>query len=172
MVQNYHSFDVFWFWNKLKTIRKYRYCKSGNICGTLIFAYFAQIQQARIQKPAKILYAHFGHVGSYMCWCKWVIYSCLSETCFVFVLPRPSYIHTYMYKMYHSLNDVNIVQYQNDKWASAQREFNNPRMFLCCQTRKFSHAKITAFTVYEWLDLESCSTNGALSICQNNTYQS
>ena len=30
------------------------YCKSGNICGTLIFAYFAQIQQARIQKPAKI----------------------------------------------------------------------------------------------------------------------
>ena len=30
------------------------YCKSGNIRGTLIFAYFAQIQQARIQKPAKI----------------------------------------------------------------------------------------------------------------------
>ena len=28
------------------------YCKSGNIRGTLIFAYFAQIQQARIQKPA------------------------------------------------------------------------------------------------------------------------
>ena len=32
----------------------YIYCKSGNIRGTLIFAYFAQIQQARIQKPAKI----------------------------------------------------------------------------------------------------------------------
>ena len=30
-----------------------KYCKSGNIRGT--FAYFAQIQQARIQKPAKIL---------------------------------------------------------------------------------------------------------------------
>ena len=30
------------------------YCKRGNIRGTLIFAYFAQIQQARIQKPAKI----------------------------------------------------------------------------------------------------------------------
>ena len=30
------------------------YCKSGNIRGTLIFTYFAQIQQARIQKPAKI----------------------------------------------------------------------------------------------------------------------
>ena len=28
--------------------------KSGNIRGTLIFVYFAQIQQARIQKPAKI----------------------------------------------------------------------------------------------------------------------
>ena len=44
-----------------------KYCKSGNIRGTLIFAYFAQIQQARIQKPAKnicnILYAHFGHIG-------------------------------------------------------------------------------------------------------------
>ena len=36
----------------LVTIRKY--CKSGNIRGTLIFAYFVQIQQARIQKPAKI----------------------------------------------------------------------------------------------------------------------
>ena len=32
----------------------FTYCKSGNIRGTLIFAYFAQIQQARIQKPAKI----------------------------------------------------------------------------------------------------------------------
>ena len=30
------------------------YCKRGNIRGTLIFTYFAQIQQARIQKPAKI----------------------------------------------------------------------------------------------------------------------
>ena len=30
------------------------YCKSGNIRGTLIFANFAEIQQARIQKPAKI----------------------------------------------------------------------------------------------------------------------
>ena len=30
------------------------YCKSGNIRGTLIFAYFTQIQQARIQEPAKI----------------------------------------------------------------------------------------------------------------------
>ena len=29
-------------------------CKSGNIRGTLIFAYFAQIQEARIQKPGKI----------------------------------------------------------------------------------------------------------------------
>ena len=34
--------------------KQMNYCKSGNICGTLIFANFAQIQQARIQKPAKI----------------------------------------------------------------------------------------------------------------------
>ena len=34
--------------------RHRNYSKSGNIRGTLIFAYFAQIQQARIQKPAKI----------------------------------------------------------------------------------------------------------------------
>ena len=40
-----------------------------------------------------------------------------------------------------------IVQYKNDKWASAQREFNNPRMFLSCQTRKINPAKISAFTV-------------------------
>ena len=46
-----------------------------------------------------------------------------------------------------SLNDVNFVQYKNDKWASAQREFNNPRMFLCHQTRKINPAKLTSFTV-------------------------
>ena len=38
------------------------YCKSGNICGTLIFAYFAQIQQARIQKPAKIFAIFCMHI--------------------------------------------------------------------------------------------------------------
>ena len=38
----------------MKAFKAIVYCKSGNICGTLIFAYFAQIQQARIQKPAKI----------------------------------------------------------------------------------------------------------------------
>ena len=55
-----------WYWIQLYTTK---YCKSGNIRGTLIFAYFAQIQEARIQKPANsktrenicnILYAHFG----------------------------------------------------------------------------------------------------------------
>ena len=30
--------------------------------------------------------------------------------------------------MYHSLNDVNFVQYKDDKWASAQREFNNQQI--------------------------------------------
>ena len=38
------------------------YCKSGNIRGTLIFAYFAQIQQARIQKPAKIFAIFCMHI--------------------------------------------------------------------------------------------------------------
>ena len=38
------------------------YCKSGNIRGTLIFAYFTQIQQARIQKPAKIFAIFCMHI--------------------------------------------------------------------------------------------------------------
>ena len=38
--------------------------------------------------------------------------------------------------MYHSLNDVNIVQYQNDKWASAQREFNNPQICFWAAKRE------------------------------------
>ena len=40
----------------------FTYCKSGNIRGTLIFAYFAQIQQARIQKPAKIFAIFCMHI--------------------------------------------------------------------------------------------------------------
>ena len=46
-----------------------------------------------------------------------------------------------------SLYDVNFVQYKNDKWTSAKRKFNNPQMFLCCQTQKINPAKLTAFTV-------------------------
>ena len=43
-----------------------------------------------------------------------------------------------------------IVQYKNDKWASAQREINNPRIcFWAAQTRKINPAKILAFTVLE-----------------------
>ena len=38
--------------------------------------------------------------------------------------------------MYHSLNDVNFVQYKNDKWASAQREFNNPRICFWAAKRE------------------------------------
>ena len=42
------------------------YCKSGNICGALIFMNFAQNSASAIQKPGKnicdILYAHFGHL--------------------------------------------------------------------------------------------------------------
>ena len=39
-----------------------QYCKSGNIHGTLIFTYFAQIQQAQIQKPAKIFAIFCMHI--------------------------------------------------------------------------------------------------------------
>ena len=42
--------------------------------------------------------------------------------------------------------DVNFVQYKNDKLASAQHKFNNPRMFLFSQTEKINPAKLTAFT--------------------------
>ena len=38
--------------------------------------------------------------------------------------------------MYHSLNDVNFVQYKNDKWASAEREFNNPRICFWAAKRE------------------------------------
>ena len=43
------------------------YCKSGNICGTLIFANFAQNSTSANSKTREnicdILHAHFGHVG-------------------------------------------------------------------------------------------------------------
>ena len=48
-----------------------------------------------------------------------------------------------------------FVQYKTIKWVSAQREFNNPRMFLCCQTRKINPAKLTAFTVLNMPPKES-----------------
>ena len=32
--------------------------------------------------------------------------------------------------------DVNFVQYKNDKWASAKREFNNPRICFCAAKRE------------------------------------
>ena len=38
--------------------------------------------------------------------------------------------------MYHPLNDVSFVQYKNDKWASAQRKFNNPRICFCAAKRE------------------------------------
>ena len=49
------------------TTPAYNYCKSGNIRGTLIFAYFAQ-NSARANSKTRenicdILYAHFKHVG-------------------------------------------------------------------------------------------------------------
>ena len=38
--------------------------------------------------------------------------------------------------MYHSLNDGNFVQYKIDKWASAQREINNPRICFSAAKRE------------------------------------
>ena len=35
-----------------------------------------------------------------------------------------------------SLYDVNFVKYKNDKWASAQREFNNLRIRFCAAKRE------------------------------------
>ena len=32
--------------------------------------------------------------------------------------------------------DVNFVQYKSDKWASAKREFNNPRICFCTTKRE------------------------------------
>ena len=32
--------------------------------------------------------------------------------------------------------DVNFVQYKNEKWASAKREFNNPRLRFCAAKRE------------------------------------
>ena len=50
-----------------------------------------------------------------------------------------------------SLYDVKylsvFVQYKTIKWASAQRKFNNPRMFLCCQTRKIYPAKLSVYSI-------------------------
>ena len=37
--------------------------------------------------------------------------------------------------MYHG-HDVNFVQYKNDKWASAKREFNKPRICFCAAKRE------------------------------------
>ena len=54
LVQIFKKFiDKALMYGSIKT-SKVNYCKSGNIRGTLIFANFAEIQQARIQKPAKI----------------------------------------------------------------------------------------------------------------------
>ena len=51
----------FWVQCSFKNI----YCKSGNICGALIFANFAQnsaSMNSKTHQKCDILYAHFGHV--------------------------------------------------------------------------------------------------------------
>ena len=38
--------------------------------------------------------------------------------------------------IYVSWYDANFVQYKNYKWASATREFNNPRICFCAAKRE------------------------------------
>ena len=104
-----------------------KYCKLGNIRGN-IFANFGQ--QARIQKPAEnicdILYAHLGHVGV-VCWpCVLMQMGNILEN--VWGLLCPFYAAQLLVNV--SWYDVNFVQYKNDKWASAKREFNNPAEYV------------------------------------------
>ena len=58
-------------WTETSGIPPNMYCKSGNICGALIFANFAQNSAGANSKPCKnicnILYAHFQHVVCTMC---------------------------------------------------------------------------------------------------------
>ena len=49
---------LFWSCSDFTT----KYCKRGNIRGTLIFADFAVFQQAQIQKPAKIFAIFSMHI--------------------------------------------------------------------------------------------------------------
>ena len=132
------------------------YCKSGNIRGTLIFADFAQIQQARIQNPQKfcdILYAHFGHVGVVywpVCWCKWVIYSSLSETCFAFCAAQ-------FYILVNVLFIVKCLLCASTKCQDKQKvqlwtkiviwlsKFNNPRICFCAAMRKIKWQRVTVY---------------------------
>ena len=73
----------------------------------------------------------------------------------VFVLP--SYIHTCKCIIHWMML---IVQYKNDKWASAQREFNNPRICIWAAKReklimrKYQRLQYSANRMYFQLEIK------------------
>ena len=115
--------------------------KSGNIRDTFIFLNFVQFSVSANSKTREnicdILYTHFGHVGlvywvDHACWCKWVIKGVWSLLCFYAA-------QWHLLVNYISLNALNFVQYNHDKWAStgtAQCKLNNPRISLCTAKRE------------------------------------
>ena len=74
-----------------------------------------------------------------MCWCKWVIYSSLSETCFVFVLP--SYIHTCKCIIHWMMLTLCSTKMTSEHLLSAN--LTTPEYVF-----GLPNAKITAFTVF------------------------
>ena len=60
---SFHLFLQLFIFNQIQMKNSnFKYCKRGNIHGTLIFADFAVFQQARIQKPAKIFAIFCMHI--------------------------------------------------------------------------------------------------------------
>ena len=96
----------------------------------VIFANSRKTQQAWIQKPAKIicdiLYAHLGHVGVVYWPCVLMQMGNILENVWGLLCFYAAQLLVNV-----SWYDVNFVQYKNDKWASAKREFNNPRICFC-----------------------------------------
>ena len=110
------------------------YCKRGNIRGTLIFANFAQNSASANSKTRKnicdILYAHLEHVGVVYWPCVLMQMGNILENVW-------GLLCFYAAKLLVNISwYVNFVQYKNDKWASAKREFNNPRICFCAAKRE------------------------------------
>ena len=113
------------------------YCKSWKYSRYINFRVFRANSASANSKPAKIpcfakkniLYAHFVIRRSCVIW-PYVLMqmgyigSSLSDTCFAFVLP--SYIHTRKCIIHWMI--LTLCSTKTHKWASAQHEFNNPRI--------------------------------------------
>ena len=123
-----------------------KYCKRGNIRGTLIFANFTQNSASANSKTheniCNILYAHLGHVGLVYWPCVLmqmgntsILENVWGLLCFYAaqLLVNVSWVWSGRSPPWY---DVNFVQYTNDKWASAKREFNNLRICFCAAKRE------------------------------------